>query len=135
MGIDGHNTLHIRGPQTDLDEIMSTKAVLTSDTNEMFNTVSRYYFGDNAKISHSSERYLVIDYPARNGIFYDYLKRLLELHPKCWFKNEYSDENGHAIVWTARYVNGQIQSEEAEWSEPTIEELVHLEDYSIVTEN
>lgn len=131
MGVDGRNILHIRGPECDLEDIERNGVVLlTSDCQIM--RIGKDYFGkDNIKIIHRNENYLVVGYDARNGVFYDYLYKLLEKYPKCWLKNEYSDENGNAGVWIARYIHGKISVQEHEWEELTIEEKIHCDDFSV----
>lgn len=135
MGIDGRNILHIRGPEQDLTTIEQTGAVVkTSDSQIM--RISKDFFGkDNIQILHRNSKYLVIGYDARNGTFYDYLLQILEQYPKCWLKNEYSDENGNAGIWIARYVNGKIAVQEHEWTELTVEEIIHLDNFSVNSEN
>ena len=68
-----------------------------------------------------------------HGMFYEYLLALLELYPQCWLKNEFSNEDGNAGVWLAQMVCGKPSVQECEWGELTVEELCHLDDFSIKT--
>jgi hypothetical protein len=131
MGIDGWNTLHIRGPREDLNKLEETGVVFSTNDKQLTYIAENYFGKNNIEICHKDTNYMVIKYDARNGIFYDYLQKILETYPKCWLKNEYSDENGNAGVWIARYIDGEINVQEHEWTELTIEELVHSKDFSL----
>jgi hypothetical protein len=107
--------------------------VKTSDC--QLTRISKDFFGkDNIKILHRNSKYLVIGYDARNGTFYDYLLQILEQFPKCWLKNEYSDENGNAGIFIARFIDGKVGVQVCEWNELTVEEIIHCEDFSLNTE-
>ena len=94
--------------------------------------IGEIYFGKgNITIQYKTKNYMIIGYDSRNGMFYDYLQKLLEDHPKCWLKNEYKDEDGNGGVWIARYVNGKISIQEHTWNELTIEEIAYCEDFSV----
>jgi len=131
MGIDGQNLLHIRGPKKILDALEASGCVLPS-SNSTVTYLNDNYFGEKfCTIRRHSEQYMTVSYAYRNGMFYEYLLTLLELYPQCWLKNEFSNEDGNAGIWIARMVNKKPQVQEYEWSELTIEEVCHLEDFSI----
>ena len=134
MGIDGQNLLHIRGPKEVLDALEASSCVLpTKDDTVTF--LNDNYFGEkHCNIRRHSDRYMTVSYAYRNDVFHEYLKTLLELYPQCWLKNEFSNEDGYAGVVIGRTVNGTPTFDEHEWNELTIEELCHLDDFSITAE-
>lgn len=131
MGIDGQNLLHIRGPKEVLNSLEASGCVLPS-TNTTVTFLNDNYFGEkHCKVRRHSDQYMTVSYAYRNDVFHEYLKIFLELYPQCWLKNEYSNEDGYAGVVIGRTVNDKPSFEEHEWTELTIEELCHLEDFSI----
>jgi len=129
MGVDGWNTLHIRGPESDLTELETTGLAISNYSDV---AMCEIFFGKaNVTIQYKTNNYMTVAYNSRNGMFYDYLQKLLEAHPKCWLKNDYRDEDGNGGVWIARYVNGKISVQEHNWSELSIEEIVHCQDFSL----
>jgi hypothetical protein len=131
MGIDGQNLLHIRGPKEVLDALEASGCVLPSK-DDTITFLNDNYFGEKfCKVRRHSDKYMTVSYAYRNNVFHEYLLTLLELYPQCWLKNEFSNEDGYAGVWIARMVNGKPQVQECEWTELTVEELCHLDDFSV----
>jgi len=48
----------------------------------------------------------------------------------CWIKNEYSTEDGDCGIWIGRYQNGELEIQEVEWQELTMEEVCFVSDFS-----
>ena len=128
MGIDGENTLNIRGPKEVLDQL---EANCCGIPNTLDPDYLEFYFGPkNAKVLHRAPNYLVIGYPFRNDIFREYLLFLLKTYPQIWLKNEHYDENGGAGVWIAHMVQGMPHVQERTWQELSPEEMSYLTDFS-----
>lgn len=128
MGIDGENTLTLRGPKEVLD-------LLEANGCGIANTISPYmlefYFGPkNVKILRRTPNQLVIGYPFRNDVFREYLLLLLKTYPQIWMKNEHYDENGGAGVWIANMSEGIPHVQECTWQELSLEEMSYLTDFS-----
>jgi len=135
MGLDGTNTLTVIGPPEVVRKFKESGLLFELDRNdgEYFELLQEHFFGHaNVEILHFYENFLKVRYRFRNRVPTEYLERLLELHPKVWMKNEhYVDDDGACGVWVARFKNGSICVHEAEWSEPCMDEIYHVEtDYS-----
>ena len=126
MGIDGRNTLIIRGAEEVLNIIESTYLVLDEDK-----AISARFFGkENIEIVARQPKLIVIDYEFRNDTVYDYLKLLLTKYPTCWFKNTYITEIGCCGMWIGRFVGSIMKIQELEWTEPSGDEKFYLTDFS-----
>jgi hypothetical protein len=133
MGIDGNQTLIIRGPKKDLDELESSGLLfeIKEGQPEWFASVQDNYFGPtNVKVAHRSETMLVVRFYFRNRPMNEYFEALMNLHPKCWMKNTFDTETGWCGFWIARFGGGKLQVQTHEWEEPCWEELHECEDFS-----
>jgi len=128
MGIDGRNTLTIRGSEEVINLIESTGLALDEDK-----VISARFFGkENIKIVARDSKIIVIDYEFRNDTVYDYLKLLLNKYPTCWFKNTYITENGCCGLWIGRFEGGVMNIQELEWLELSYDEKWFATDFSKV---
>lgn len=133
MGIDGSQTLTIRGPKADLDELESSGLLFEVKEGhpEWFATVQENFFGtQNIKVLHRSDRMLVVRIEFRNQPMNEYLEVLMNLHPKCWMKNSFDTETGWCGFWIARFVGGKLEIQTHEWEELCWEEMCDCEDFS-----
>lgn len=130
MGIDGTNTLCIRGPEEVLKAILVAGGRL-KDVPESWRYVAHKYFGpENIRVKVDTAKFLVFQYDFRNDVFTEYLELLLKENPQCWFKNSYDTEMGHHGVWVARMRGGVPDVQTAEWMELSWEEMEHVNDFS-----
>ena len=132
MGIDGLNTLHIRGPTKSLDELETSYLVLNDKTDniETARIVSNLLGPQNAEMCHRTPNYLVFTYPYRNEPIYSYLIEILSRHPQCWLKNEYQTDEGLCGLWIATMSREVPAIQELKWLEPSIEDRAHCKDFS-----
>ena len=128
MGIDGRQTLQIRGPEPLIKEIEACGATL--DGNEDILYTAGRFFGKAAEVTHRSERYIVFSYEYRNYPITQYLEELLVKYPQCWIKNEYHTETGHCGMWIGRFRGDEPEIQEFSWTELMDEELIMGEDFS-----
>ena len=128
MGIDGRQTLQIRGPEPLIKEIEACGATL--DGNEEILYTAGRFFGKAAEVTHRSERYIVFSYEYRNYPITQYLEELLVKYPQCWIKNEYHTETGHCGMWIGRFRGDEPEIQEFSWTELMDEELILGEDFS-----
>jgi hypothetical protein len=129
MGIDGQNTLTLRGPKHVLDELEANGCGIENDISPY---LLELYFGrKNVEILARKPNYLVIRYAFRNMVFHDYLQQLLYTYPQIWMKNEYVTELGEAGVWIGRMFNQEPQIQQASWQELTPEEQFYQTDFSV----
>ena len=128
MGIDGRQTLQIRGPEPLIKEIEACGATL--DGNEEILYTAGRFFGKAAEVTHRSERYIVFSYEYRNYPITQYLEELLVKYPQCWIKNEYHTETGHCGMWIGRFRGDEPEIQEFSWTELMDEELIMGEDFS-----
>lgn len=132
MGIDGTNTLLIRGPEEVLKRLEESSLLFEIEEGhpEYFQTLQDDYFGDHLKTVCHEKYFIVFKYAFRNQVPKDYLKVILEKNPQIWMKNEYDTDAGYAGVWIAHYYEGQIAEQEVEWTEPSWEECLQETDFS-----
>ena len=117
MGIDGTNTLHVRGPPPALNTIIDTKACINVPHEpEYYERLRTEYFAL-ASYNRISPNYMTLTYTYRNRPPIDYLTDLLRIYPMCWMKNEFSTDSGICGVWIARMRNGAIEEQECRWEE------------------
>ena len=128
MGIDGRQTLYIRGPEVFIQMIQDTSAKLTEGNDEILYIAERFF--ENAKVIHRSEKYLVFSYEFRNVPINHYLQALLEKYPQCWMKNEFSTDSGQCGMWLGRFRHRKPYIQELSWMELSIEEEFQGEDFS-----
>lgn len=127
MGVDGTNTLYIRGSKEILDEIEQTGAAI--DTSAI---VAKRFFGtNNVTVVHREPRFLILRYEFRNEPVYEYLKELLAKYPTCWMKNLYDTEIGACGLWIGRFCGKEMSIQELKWTELCDEEQSCLTDFSI----
>lgn len=130
MGVDGDQTLQIRGPDIMLDSMEETGLLFDTEDPELLHIGKRFFGKDQIKIKHRSPKYLVVSYEYRNLPVYQYLSALLQRYPKCWMKNEFFTDQGICGVWIARMTKGQINEQEQAWTELCYEEILMGEDFS-----
>ena len=130
MGLDGIQYLEIRGSKTVLDTIQETGLFLETDSNELHFIAYNYFGKERVSICHRTDTYIVISYKFRNKPFLKYLRKLLETYPTCWMKNEYIADNGSCGLWIGRFSNRILKEQILEWTELSVEELHHREDFS-----
>ena len=125
MGIDGRNTITIRGAKAVLDVIEATGLTIDGDP------ISERFFGKaNIKVIHRESKLLIVDYEFRNGPIYDYLKLLISKYPTCWFKNIYHTEDGNCGMWIGRFSGDKLNIQELEWYELSYDEKYYETDFS-----
>ena len=126
MGIDGSNTLQIRGPPADLDMIEETMCFIDDcGSNAEFMMLHQEYFMV-AKYERAAKNYLLVFYEFRNEPPHEYLEELLEKYPRCWMKNSFRTEDGNCGYWIAQYNEGVLAKQEHEWFEMGDEEATHF---------
>lgn len=132
MGIDGTNTLTIRGPEDVLKRLEESSLLFEIEEGhpEWFQTLQDNYLGDHLSTVCQQGNLLVVKYPFRNEVPKEYLKTILEKNPQIWMKNEYDSDAGYCGVYILHYYEGQISEQYVEWTEPSWEELVHCTDFS-----
>jgi len=131
MGIDGRNTLEVRGPDTMLDDLEKKGFVLDTEDETLKRIAERFFGTQNIYVKHKDDRYIVIGYEFRNKPIYNYLTALLERYPKCWLKNTYSTETGDCGLWIGRMCKGKPSIQELQWTELYDEEVMMCEDFSV----
>ena len=129
MGIDGQQTLHIRGHEAVIKQIEACGAAL-SEGNEEILYIAHRFFGKAAEITHRSEKYIVFSYEYRNFPITEYLEELLITYPQCWFKNEYRTEEGNCGMWIGRFIGEEPDIQELTWRELNDDEVFMGEDFS-----
>ena len=127
MGIDGRQTLQIRGPEPIIKEIQACGAAI--EGNQEILHIAERFFG-NAEVTHRSERYIVFSYEYRNFPITEYLEELLITYPQCWFKNEYRTEEGNCGMWIGRFIGEEPDIQELTWRELNDDEVFMGEDFS-----
>jgi hypothetical protein len=132
MGIDGTNTLTIRGPDEVLKKLEESSLLFEIEEGhpEWFQTLQDEYFGDHLSTVCHENRYIVFKYAFRNKVPKDYLRVILQKNPQIWIKNEYESDAGYCGVWIAHYYQGEISEQYVEWTEPSWEELAFTTDFS-----
>lgn len=128
MGVDGQQTLELRGPPDVLDNIQNSYMVIEGD--ETISLIARRFFGNQCEMKRRNSRYLVVEYEYRNIPIYEYLEALLRKHPQCWIKNQFSTDQGICGVWIGRTVNGQPSIQEQAWTELAYDEIEYGVDFS-----
>jgi len=132
MGIDGRQTLTIRGPKSDLDELESTGLIFEVKKGhpEWFSSVQESFFGPtNVTVNFRSDTILVVRFDFRNKPMNEYFEVLMDRHPRCWMKNEFTTEDGWCGFWIARFVGDQLEVQTHEWEELCWEEMAGCEDF------
>jgi len=124
MGRDVQNTLIIRGPKEQLNRLEATGLTLQT-LDPTLRAMSNLFFGPNATVLERSDHCLRISFMTRHGPPYAYLSALLLLNRQCWMKNTYKDDEGHAGVWMASIIRGEVGSQSFDWLELTQEEEMH----------
>jgi hypothetical protein len=132
MGVDGTNHLQIRGPKASLDALEKTYLIIYDPTDNPHTTsiINNLLGPKNVEKRHRDTNYLVMSYPFRNKPIYEYLTQLLHKYPQCWFKNEYSTEDGYCGLWIANMNNNSPDIQTLTWEEPCIEACVMGTDFS-----
>lgn len=129
MGIDGRQTLQIRGHQTIIKKIEECGAALQEGNEEILYTAERF-FGKAAEVTYRSEKYIVFSYEYRNFPIHEYLEELLVTYPTCWIKNTYRTEEGKCGMWIGRFRGEEPEIQELTWNELNDEEVLMGEDFS-----
>lgn len=129
MGIDGGQTLEIRGPEAIIKEIEECGAALSEGNEEILYIASRF-FGKAAEVKHRSERCIVFSYEFRNFPINEYLVELLVTYPQCWMKNKFRTEIGHCGMWIGRFRGDEPDIQELSWRELDNDEYFMVEDFS-----
>jgi len=130
MGIDGRNTLHVRGSKDILDELTASGFVPKNCDTEMTEIAERFFGTKQIDILHRDPHYLVLDYEFRNEPVYQYLEALLRQYPTCWFKNTYKNDDGSCGLWIGRFRGSELDVQVLEWMELCDEEIVHETNFS-----
>lgn len=131
MGIDGRNTLEVRGPDEIINDLEEKGFILHTEDTTLKHIADRFFGSQNIYVKHKDDRYIVIGYEFRNKPVYNYLTALLERYPKCWLKNTYTTETGDCGLWIARMSKGKPVIQELEWIELCDEEVMMGEDFSM----
>lgn len=129
MGIDGGQTLEIRGPEAIIKQIEECGAALGEGNEEILYIAARF-FGKATKVKHRSERCIIFSYDFRNFPINEYLEELLIAYPQCWIKNEFRTEIGHCGMWIGRFRGEEPDIQELSWRELNDEEHFMGEDFS-----
>lgn len=140
MGLDGRQTLEIRGPKESLDELEDSGIVVLpessylgqgTETGSDFHYIAKRFFGtDLITVLSREEHYLVVSYEFRHLPVYEYLTHVLKAYPKCWMKNEFSTDGGPCGIWVASMCGPEPVIQEVQWGEPSIEEKCFETDFS-----
>jgi hypothetical protein len=132
MGMDGRQSLEIRGPKESLDELENSAIVIASASADYEYIAKRFFGKENIRMGIRTHNHLSISYEFRNYPVYEYLLEILRAHPKCWLKNEYYTDEGPCGIWIA-YMNCETNVpiiEQLDWEEPCIEAKCFGEDFS-----
>uniref|UniRef100_A0A6C0HEU4 YubB ferredoxin-like domain-containing protein n=1 Tax=viral metagenome TaxID=1070528 RepID=A0A6C0HEU4_9ZZZZ len=130
MGVDGSQSIFIRGPKEVLDNLEKNFLAFDNDDKEC-KQIIHYFFGPKQlTIEHRDDNYLICNTHFRNETIYQYFDKLLEKYPMCWIKNRYSNELGYCGMWIGRYQDGKKFIQELEWEELNYDEIAHLKDFS-----
>lgn len=129
MGIDGMNSLEIRGSKEDLDALQQSGLVLKS-TKELEEIANRFFGLNQVHVLTRTNTRLFVSYEFRNYPVYEYLYELLKAYPRCWMKNTFHTETGTYGVWVGRFQGGEPEIQEFSWKELSYEEQAHLTDFS-----
>jgi len=129
MGIDGRQSLEIRGPEAIIKEIEACGAALHEGNEEILYIASRF-FGKSVQVKERSERCIIFSYEFRNFPINEYLIELLVTYPQCWIKNQYSADDGQCGMWIGRFRGEEPDIQELSWRELTDVEEFHVEDFS-----
>ena len=133
MGIDGTNTLTIRGPEAVINKLEETSLLFDVEEGKhpkWFQMFQDNYLGDNLSTACHHKYFIVFKFPFRNQVPKEYFRVLLEKYPQIWLKNEFDSDAGYAGVYIAHYYQGQISEQEVEWTEPSWEECCNETDFS-----
>jgi hypothetical protein len=131
MGIDGRNTIFIRGSKDILDCLEATGLALETSDPELREISDAFFGSKNIKVLHRAPKYLVADYYFRNEPVYQYLTELLKENPTCWIKNTYSTDAGNCGLWIGRMGPDGVPSvQDLEWGELCEEEIAFETDFS-----
>jgi hypothetical protein len=133
MGIDGSQTLTIRGPKADLDTLESTGLLFEVKEGhpDWFADLQEWYFGPkHVKVLHRTERMLVVRFDFRNTPINKYFEVLMDRHPRCWMKNEFRTETGWCGFWIARFAGDRLEVQTHEWEELGWDEMEYAEDFA-----
>ena len=143
MGIDGKNYITIFGPSIVIDDIEHGGLILSDDelndnkiNNDELNdikylmeymnnvdtnmVVKRGPILPNMSGKKTSNN-LTISIRGKSDVNH-YLKILIKKYPQCYFKNEYSTDEGYCSLWIS--YNGDIKH--IEWNDICQDELYHL---------
>ena len=123
MGIDGRQTLQIRGPEAIIAEIEACGSAL-QEGNEEILYIAFLFFGKAANITYRTNQHIIFSYDYRNFPNNTYLEELLVNYPQCWIKNEYTTETGQCGMWIGRFRGEEPDIQEFSWTELMEEELM-----------
>ena len=144
MGIDGTNYITIIGPSIYIDEIEHGGLILTDDElndnksiddelNNDLNYLMEYMNNIDTEMvvkrgpillnmsGKKTSNNLTIIIRGKSDVNH-YLNILIKKYPQCYFKNEYSTDEGYCSLWIS--YNGDI--EHIEWNDICQDELYHL---------
>ena len=130
MGIDGINILFIRGNEHLLDELELLGLSIKGINNECDEIADRFFGNNIISIRRITDQQLKVSYNFRNMPVYQYLEKLLQKYPTCWFKNTFYTEDGLCGLWIGRFNNNNINIQTLEWRELTNEEQCFVTDFS-----
>jgi hypothetical protein len=128
MGIDGWQTLHIRGHESVIKQIEASGAALAEGSEDILYIANRFF--GKAEVTHRSEKYIVFSYEYRNFPIHEYLEELLITYPTCWIKNTYRTEEGNCGMWIGRFIGEEPDIQELKWRELNDDEELLGEDFS-----
>lgn len=130
MGIDGSNTLLIRGSEDILNGMEISGLIIDGVNNEIDEIAARFFGHSNIRFRRITPNLLKVSYEFRNMPVYQYLEQLLYKYPMCWFKNTFYTENGDCGLWIGRYLNNNTDIQIHEWKELSHEEIYFETDFS-----
>ncbi len=130
MGLDGRNTLEVRGPQEILDEMESNGLLFDTEDEKLKHIGERFFGPQNVYVDNRDEHHLVVSFEFRNLPVYEYLEALLQKYPKCWMKNTWSADSGDCGLWVARMRLGKPDIQTCSWVELCDEEVMMGVDFS-----
>ena len=133
MGIDGNQTLTIRGPKAYLDVLESSGLLFEVKEHHpnWFASVQDDYFGPkNVTMTRCEDTMLEVSFAFRNKPMNEYFEALMNMYPHCWMKNTFDTETGWCGFWIGRFVEGRLEVQTHEWQELSWEEMAEYEHFS-----
>ena len=100
--------------------------IISRNNPEELNTLINTELNPNTKIIKKGKNgiYLTLESPWIPD--FNWLKKLIIKYPSCWIKNEWKEESGKAGIFIIYMNNNDLQIENLEWNDLSIEEEYYL---------